>query len=401
MSKKRKTVAEKREYQVLNVKQAKSIANNWLKEIDLLNEITFGLPEINDRYHNWRVPLLHKKTEKFVGEFVIDAYTSNIDTEKSSNYSIINQRIEKFEKSNTKADQQSKKKKKKKITISPLNNTIAQGKSEQVLQEFPNESINLVFTSPPYFNAKPEYNDYVDYDEYLENIRKVIKSTHRVLSEGRFFIINVSPVLLPRKSRNDSSTRVAVPFDIHQLFVEEGFEFMDDIIWKKPEGAGWATGRGRRFAADRNPLQYKPVPVTEYVLVYRKKTDRLIDWNIKKHPDQEVVKESKIKDGYETTNVWEIKPSHDSRHPAIFPLELASKVIEYYSFVNDVVLDPFAGIGTLGEAAYKLDRRFVLIEKNSEYVSEIKKEAKGYMGKKAKSIRVLNTESINTDDMLL
>ncbi len=51
---------------------------------------------------------------------------------------------------------------------------------------------------------------------------------------------------------------------------------MDDVHWVKPEGAGWANGRGRRFAADRNPLQYKPVPVTEYVLVYRKHTDSLI-----------------------------------------------------------------------------------------------------------------------------
>ena len=60
----------------------------------------------------------------------------------------------------------------------------------------------------------------------------------------------------------------------HRLFTKEGFDFIDDIIWVKPEGVGWATGRGRRFAADRNPLQYKPVPVTEYVLVYRKHTKR-------------------------------------------------------------------------------------------------------------------------------
>jgi DNA modification methylase len=71
---------------------------------------------------------------------------------------------------------------------------------------------------------------------------------------------------------------------MHRLFIEEGYDFIDDIIWEKPEGAGWATGRGRRFAADRNPLQYKPVPVTEYVLVYRKRTDKLIDWNIRTHP---------------------------------------------------------------------------------------------------------------------
>ena len=87
---------------------------------------------------------------------------------------------------------------------------------------------------------------------------------------------------------------------------------------REPAGA---TGRGRRFAADRQPLQYKPVPVTEYVLVYRKRTDKLIDWNIRSHPDPEAVAASRIEDGYERTNVWRIKPSHSKQHPAVFPVE--------------------------------------------------------------------------------
>ena len=99
---------------------------------------------------------------------------------------------------------------------------------------------------------------------------------------------------------------------MHRIFSEEGFDFIDDIHWVKPEGAGWATGRGRRFAADRNPLQYKPVPVTEYILVYRKHTDKLIDWNIRNHPDQQAVKDSKITGEYEVTNLWRIHPAFHS-----------------------------------------------------------------------------------------
>lgn len=127
--------------------------------------------------------------------------------------------------------------------------------------------------------------------------------------------MNVSPVLVRRQSRNHSSRRIAVPFDMHRLFIEEGFEFIDDIHWVKPEGAGWATGRGRRFAADRNPMQYKPVPVTEYVLVYRKATDKLIDWHIRAHPDQALVEASRIDDDYERTNLWKVLPTHSSKHP--------------------------------------------------------------------------------------
>jgi DNA modification methylase len=196
------------------------------------------------------------------------------------------------------------------------------------------------------------------------------------------FVINILPVLIRRSSRNDSSKRIGLPFDFHRIFVEEGFDFVDDIIWVKPEGAGWATGRGRRFAADRTPLQYKPVPVTEYVLVYRKHTDKLIDWHIRNHPDQKLVAESKIADGYEITNIWKIHPAHSKKHPAVFPVKLAENIISYYSFKNDVVLDPFADPGTVGEAAAKLDQRFVLFEMNLDYINEIKQKALGWVGEK-------------------
>ena len=263
---------------------------------------------------------------------------------------------------------------KKIISKSPLNNTLLQGNCAETLKKLPDESVNLVFTSPPYYNAKPEYSEYHTYEEYLSLLRSVIKECHRVLSEGRFFVINVSPVLIRRASRNEASKRIAVPFDLHRLFIEEGYEFVDDIHWVKPEGAGWALGRGRRFAADRNPLQYKPVPVTEYILVYRKKTDKLIDWNIRNHHSKEDVFESKIGDGYEKTNLWKINPSRYRKHPATFPYELAERVIKYYSFKNDVVLDPFAGSGTTAKAAIDLGRKFVMCEISEQYIDLIIEE---------------------------
>ena len=103
-------------------------------------------------------------------------------------------------------------------------------------------------------------------------------------------------------------------------------------------------------------------------MVYRKKPTCLIDNFIRKHPNPEIVESSKIEDGYEKTNVWYISPARDKRHPAIFPSELAEKVIKYYSFKNDVVLDPFGGIGTTAKAAASLGRRFFSIEMNDEYI---------------------------------
>ncbi len=390
-----KTVAQKRKYRVINVNSARKITNIWLDKIDLSSAIKLGLPEIDDRYHIWRVPLIGIDSNSRVGEIVIDAYTSLIVSDKSTSPDILEARL--LRRKNRKKENSNN------ITykVSNLRNTIALGDAEDVLRDFPEESVDLVFTSPPYYNARPEYKDYITYEDYLLKMRKIINSCHRTLNEGRFFVMNISPVLIRRSSRSESSKRIAVPFDIHRIFIEEGFDFIDDIIWVKPAGAGWATSRGRRFAADRNPLQYKAVPVTEYVLVYRKHTEKLIDWNIRNHPNKEIVENSKIEDGYESTNIWNIQPAHDKKHPAIFPVELAEKVIKYYSFIDDVVLDPFAGIGTVGEAACKLKRRFMLIEKEKKYIDEIRKRAKLWLGREAKDILTINCPPIDISDVLL
>jgi len=368
MTYKRELVSEKRKYLVLTVAQAKEIVYLWLAEVDLANALKLGLPEVDDRYHQWRVPLCVENGDK-VGEVVIDAYSTEIVLAKTTKVELIVARLLKQDETKLAVS----KKGKTEYKLSQLRNTVGLGDSVDLIDGMPSESVDLIFTSPPYFNARPEYSEYEVYEQYLFKMRQVIKRSHRVLNEGRFFVINISPVLLRRASRNESSKRIAVPFDIHRIFIEEGYDFIDDIIWLKPEGAGWATGRGRRFAADRNPLQYKAVPVTEYVLVYRKQTDLLIDWHIRNYPDKQTLEESKIEDGYERTNVWKINPAFGSKHPAAFPKELAEKVIRYYSFKGDTVMDPFAGSGTVGAAAAELGRRFVLFDINPDYIELIKK----------------------------
>lgn len=396
----KRTVAEQRNYGVLDVQSAKQVALVWLEQADLSNAIEFGLPEIDDRYHVWRVPLIGRGTRARLGEVVIDARTSLILESKSTDAATLEARLLGREPKSGMASHKPRRSKGH-IEISDLRNTIAAGDSEEILQELPAGSVGLIFTSPPYYNARPEYADYITYEEYLLKLRKIIYQAHRVLAEGRFFVMNIAPVLIRRASREEASRRIAVPFDVHRLFIEEGYDFMEDIIWEKPEGAGWATGRGRRFAADRNPLAYKAVPVTEYVLVYRKHTDKLIDWNIRAHPDQSLVEQSKITDEYEATNIWRISPSYDKRHPATFPLELAERVVKYYSFKQDVVLDPFAGIGTVGKAAIRLGRRFVLIEQDPQYVSIIRDEAKAWLGPDARNVFTINCPPISVDDTLL
>jgi DNA modification methylase len=397
-------MSKKKLYRITEVSQAKQVSKEYLKTMDLEKAVSFGLPEVDDRYHIWRVPLLNK-TKENIGEIVIDAVTSLINSKKSTDKVVLESRLlgrklQNGSNGNGHINGHTNGKENYDVPkISNLRNTVGFGDSEQLLADTPNESVDLVFTSPPYYNARPEYSEYLTYEEYLLKIKKIIHQCHRVLNEGRFFVMNISPILIRRSSRSEASKRIAVPFDFHKLFIEEGFEFIDDIHWVKPEGAGWATGRGRRFAADRNPLQYKAVPVTEYILVYRKATDKLIDWHIRKHPDQQAVADSKIDDGYDTTNLWKIHPANHPKHPAVFPLELAEKVIKYYSFKKDVVLDPFAGTGTVGKAAIKLGRRFVLFEQDPEYLKIIQEEIHEWLHNKVKEVNWINTQPLESSKL--
>ena len=388
-----KTVAQSRQYAVSDVASAKEIARRLMGEYDLSEAVSFGLPEVDDRYHIWRVPLLGTDSGGALGEVVIDAYTSLVIEDKSTARAVIVARLLHRE--------PTPRSRKRKETYRPsqLRNTVAHGDAEDVLASAPSDAVDLIFTSPPYYNARVEYSDYVSYADYLLKLRKIIQAAHRVLGEGRFFVMNTAPVLVRRTSRSEASRRIAVPFDLHGIFIEEGYEFIDDIIWVKPEGAGWATGRGRRFAADRNPMQYKAVPVTEYLLVYRKKTDKLIDWHIR-NMASEVVADSKIEDGYERTNIWKIHPANHPAHPAVFPIDLAKKVITYYSFKNDVVLDPFAGTGTVGKAAVELGRRFFLIEKDRKYLDMIRTDVTAWLGKHADQVLWQNCPPADTRGQL-
>ena len=347
------------------------LAQRWMEEWlspQMTRAVSLGLPEWDDRLECWRVALVPVDNPSHpLGEIQI---APDGEIVRAPAPTMIDDRLHSIGYISKTAPSG----RKSRISFPPVPSKAILGDSRAVLSEFPPASAQLVFTSPPYFNAKPECAEYVDYPSYLKFLGEVFDACHAILAEGRFLVVNISPVLVRRTSRSTASKRLPIPFDLHPILNGIGFEFIDDIIWRKPEGAGWHLGRGRRFAADRQPLQYKPVTVTEYVLVYRKKTDRLIDWNLRNHPDSGAVERSRILGEYDKTNVWDITPSNHSLHPAVFPDELVSRVLRYYSFEGDCVLDPFAGTGTVGRVANAMGRRFILIEKQPDYFEVMRRE---------------------------
>lgn len=231
------------------------------------------------------------------------------------------------------------------------------------LKQLNDNSVDLIVTSPPYFNAK-EYSHWETYDSYIQFLRDVFTIALSKLKENRMCCVNLSVIIQPREKRSKESKRTALPFHFVNLMESIGYQFLEDIIWVKPEGA--AKNRNGRFYQDRQPVQYKPNIVNEYILIFKKPSKYLIDKVLRSY-DGEIKQQSLVCGEYERSNVWAINPETKSKHPAPFPKELSDKLIRYYSYVNDVVLDMFMGSGTTALSAINFTRKYIGFELNKEY----------------------------------
>jgi DNA modification methylase len=226
-------------------------------------------------------------------------------------------------------------------------------------------SIDLTVTSPPYFNAK-EYVSYNSYEEYLDILKKVFQAVFDKTNDGRMCCVNISNIIVARKSRNHESSRIPLVFHFSNIMEAIGWKFIEDIIWVKPEGS--SKNRNGGFFQHRQPVAYKPNVINEYILVFQKPSLRLIDSIVRRY-DAVTAESSMVLGEYDRTNVWQMNPEVKSKHPAPFPEMLAEKLIRYYSFVGDMVFDPYMGSGTTAVAAKKLGRNCVGFEIHAEYIA--------------------------------
>lgn len=224
--------------------------------------------------------------------------------------------------------------------------------------------VQLVITSPPYFNIK-DYVFYNNYDEYLLFLTKVFTLILDITDEGRMCCVNISNIIIKRESRNSESSRIPLAFHFVNLMEKIGWKFIEDIIWLKPEGS--AKNRNGSFYQHRQPVSYKPNIINEYIFIFQKPANFLIDKIIQKY-DPITSLNSKIDENYERTNIWKINPDCKTNHPAPFPELLALNLIKYYSFTGDLILDPFMGSGTTNMCAYQLFRKSVGFEIHKDYL---------------------------------
>ena len=113
---------------------------------------------------------------------------------------------------------------------------LLRGNNIDTLKNIEKNSVQLIFTSPPYYNAKI-YSNYHSYQDYLDDMFETLKICHKILEDGRFIIINVSPVISKRPGREFESIRYPIHFDFHNLLTRADFYFVDEIQWIKPESS--------------------------------------------------------------------------------------------------------------------------------------------------------------------
>jgi DNA modification methylase len=220
--------------------------------------------------------------------------------------------------------------------------------TSEAMTELPDNSVALMVTSPPYHVGK-DYDSDAPFDEFLALLRRVLAETHRALEPGGRAVVNVANL----------GRRPYIPLSslVTGIACELGFFPRGEVIWVKAAGAGGNCAWGSWRSASNPTLR----DVHEYCLCFSKGRMQRVRRGVSTIERDEFLEA--------TLSVWHLPPESARRvgHPAPFPVALARRFIELYTFSGDVVLDPFMGSGSTAVAAVEAGRRFVGYELDASY----------------------------------
>lgn len=248
-------------------------------------------------------------------------------------------------------------------------NQVILGSAENMI-ELPDNSIHLMITSPPY-NVSKEYDEDLSLKEYLQLLKNSFKETYRVLVNGGRACINVAN--LGRKPYIPLSDYIS------QMMLEIGFNMRGEIIWNKAASASPSTAWGSWQSA-ANPILRD---IHEYILVFSKG-----DYKREKGEKENTISKEQFMEW--TKSIWTMNAESARRigHPAPFPVELPNRLIQLYSFTNDVILDPFIGSGTTAISALKANRNYIGYDVNKEYIDLANRRIQPYKLQSALSFEI-------------
>lgn len=225
------------------------------------------------------------------------------------------------------------------------------GLFEDVMPKIPAGSVDLVFTSPPYGVGK-DYEPDARFSMLLTSLNRCFRETERVLKRGGYAVFNFGD-MIPGRSILDTEEPCEMPMGwIYWSFgLGNGLMLQAQRVWQKEFAK--ITGGKQAISAPR------PVQEFEHLYTFRKVGG-----------GPQVVRNRQVSQRAVWSTVGEA--AINSNHPAAFPVGLVEKVLSVYTEPGDMVLDPFAGSGTVGYVAQKMDRKFILIEKEPGYVDDIR-----------------------------
>ena len=260
-------------------------------------------------------------------------------------------------------------------------------KDSRRMPEIDDESIALIVTSPPYWTVKDysldgyqrhqrhdrmdgQIGDIEDYQEYLSTLTVVWKECERILKPNGKLCVNAPIMPIPKRLKNADYTRYIV--NIYsgietEILAKTNLRLMDVYIWERSNPT-----KRLMFGSYPYPPNFYAQNTSEFIGVF-------VKGGMPEKRPSEVKEASRLTEEEwveYTKQVWRIpipnkgEPGYNE-HPALMPIEMAERLIKLYSFVDDIVLDPFMGSGTTARAAQNLQRHYIGYEINPGYKDTI------------------------------
>jgi len=250
------------------------------------------------------------------------------------------------------------------------------GDALRVLAELPDASVNMCVTSPPYWGLRDygiegQIGAEMDVGEYISQLVRVFAQVRRVLADDGTLWLNIGDSYTSggrtwRQADKKNPARgmeyrpptpdglkpkdlIGVPWRLAFALQEEGWYLRSDLIWHKPNGLP-------------ESVKDRPTRVHEYIFLLSKNERYFYNYDAVKEPAADGSRKG-------ARSVWSIntEPLKEA-HFAAFPTQLVAKCINAGCPADGTVLDPFFGAGTVGVVCQRLDRDFLGIELNPEYV---------------------------------
>jgi len=241
------------------------------------------------------------------------------------------------------------------------------------MDEVPDNAVDLVVTSPPYWNAI-DYEQHVEdptawyrtrqggpYEEYLDWLQRCFAEVYRVLKPGGFCAVVIGTVLL-------NGRHYPVRHQFVTLMTDRlGYLFHDEIIWHKVTGG---VKRAGVTIQQPYPGYYYPNIMTESILIFRKEGPPIHQGRGMGEKEAAAFEIDDLFKREIANNVWHIAPVPPNTlpHPCPFPEEIPYRLIRMFSYPGDTVLDPFLGIGTTAKVARALGRHYVGYDVQQKYI---------------------------------